>query len=81
MVLWNESAYRDRLELSRNVQSKNTQNLKITDNRINFSEWSVAERRKIDAGAKRGAVRRRVARGLLPILCKRQEVNRLDLLL
>ena len=36
----------DKLEMSRYVQSKNPLNLKYTQYRICFSEWSVAKRKR-----------------------------------
>ena len=54
------------LEMSRYVQSKNPLNLKYTQYRICFSEWSVAKRRKTDS---RAAVRLRFFGSRLTSLC------------
>ena len=43
--------YIEYLEMSRYVQSKNPLNLKYTQYRICFSEWSVAKRGKTDSRA------------------------------
>ena len=56
----------DKLEMSRYVQSKNPLNLKYTQYRICFSEWSVAKRRKTDS---RAAVRLRFFGSRLTSLC------------
>ena len=56
----------DKLEMSRYVQSKNPLNLKYTQYRICFSEWSVAKRRKTDS---RAAVRLRFFGIRLTSLC------------
>ena len=47
---WNE------VEMSRNVQSGNTQNLKSTVIQRSFPKWSVAERRKTAAASDQAAV-------------------------
>ena len=47
---------KDRLEMSRNVQSGNTQNLKSTVIQRSFPKWSVAERRKTAAASDQAAV-------------------------
>ena len=47
---------RYRLEMSRNVQSGNTQNLKSTVIQRSFPKWSVAERRKTAAASNQAAV-------------------------
>ena len=44
------------LEMSRNVQSGNTQNLKSTVIQRSFPKWSVAERRKTAAASNQAAV-------------------------
>ena len=44
------------LEMSRNVQSGNTQNLKSTVIQRSFPKWSVAERRKTAAASDQAAV-------------------------
>ena len=54
------------MEMSRYVQSKNPLNLKYTQYRICFSEWSVAKRRKTDS---RAAVRLRFFGSRLTSLC------------
>ena len=54
------------VEMSRYVQSKNPLNLKYTQYRICFSEWSVAKRRKTDS---RAAVRLRFFGSRLTSLC------------
>ena len=46
----------DILEMSRNVQSGNTQNLKSTVIQRSFPKWSVAERRKTAAASDQAAV-------------------------
>ena len=43
-------------EMSRNVQSGNTQNLKSTVIQRSFLKWSVAERRKTAAASDQAAV-------------------------
>ena len=43
------------LEMSRNVQSGNTQNLKSTVIQRSFPKWSVAERRKTAAALDQAA--------------------------
>ena len=45
-----------RLEMSRNVQSGNTQNLKSMVIQRSFPKWSVAERRKTAAASNQAAV-------------------------
>ena len=45
-----------RVEMSRNVQSGNTQNLKSTVIQRSFPKWSVAERRKTAAASDQAAV-------------------------
>lgn len=45
-----------RMEMSRNVQSGNTQNLKSTVIQRSFPKWSVAERRKTAAASDQAAV-------------------------
>ena len=47
---------RIRVEMSRNVQSGNTQNLKSTVIQRSFPKWSVAERRKTAAASDQAAV-------------------------
>ena len=44
------------VEMSRNVQSGNTQNLKSTVIQRSFPKWSVAERRKTAAASDQAAV-------------------------
>ena len=44
------------MEMSRNVQSGNTQNLKSTVIQRSFPKWSVAERRKTAAASDQAAV-------------------------
>jgi len=44
------------LEMSRNVQSENTQNLKSMVIQRSFPKWSVAERRKTVAASDQAAV-------------------------
>lgn len=44
------------VEMSRNVQSGNTQNLKSTVIQHSFPKWSVAERRKTAAASDQAAV-------------------------
>ncbi|WP_417341658.1 hypothetical protein, partial [Evtepia gabavorous] len=44
------------LEMSRNVQSGNTQNLKSMVIQRSFPKWSVAERRKTAAASDQAAV-------------------------
>ena len=44
------------VEMSRNVQSGNTQNLKSTVLQRSFPKWSVAERRKTAAASNQAAV-------------------------
>lgn len=46
----------DDMEMSRNVQSGNTQNLKSTVIQRSFPKWSVAERRKTAAASDQAAV-------------------------
>lgn len=46
----------DSMEMSRNVQSGNTQNLKSTVIQRSFPKWSVAERRKTAAASDQAAV-------------------------
>ena len=46
----------DGVEMSRNVQSGNTQNLKSTVIQRSFPKWSVAERRKTAAASDQAAV-------------------------
>lgn len=46
----------DTLEMSRNVQSGNTQNLKSMVIQRSFPKWSVAERRKTAAASDQAAV-------------------------
>lgn len=46
----------DEVEMSRNVQSGNTQNLKSTVIQRSFPKWSVAERRKTAAASDQAAV-------------------------
>lgn len=46
----------DRVEMSRNVQSGNTQNLKSMVIQRSFPKWSVAERRKTAAASDQAAV-------------------------
>ena len=48
--------YFTELEMSRNVQSGNTQNLKSTVIQRSFPKWSVAERRKTAAASDQAAV-------------------------
>ena len=50
----NEKSYP--VEMSRNVQSGNTQNLKSTVIQRSFPKWSVAERRKTAAASDQAAV-------------------------
>ena len=50
------TAYQKSLEMSRNVQSGNTQNLKSTVIQRCFPMWSVAERRKTAAASDQAAV-------------------------
>ena len=50
------SAVTAMLEMSRNVQSGNTQNLKSTVIQRSFPKWSVAERRKTAAASDQAAV-------------------------
>ena len=45
-----------KLEMSRNVQSGNTQNLKSMVIQRSFPKWSVAERRKTAAASDQAAV-------------------------
>lgn len=45
-----------KMEMSRNVQSGNTQNLKSTVIQRSFPKWSVAERRKTAAASDQAAV-------------------------
>ena len=45
-----------KVEMSRNVQSGNTQNLKSTVIQRSFPKWSVAERRKTAAASDQAAV-------------------------
>lgn len=45
-----------RMEMSRNVQSGNTQNLKSMVIQRSFPKWSVAERRKTAAASDQAAV-------------------------
>lgn len=49
-------AHPDTVEMSRNVQSGNTQNLKSTVIQRSFPKWSVAERRKTAAASDQAAV-------------------------
>lgn len=53
-LLTNEK--RRKVEMSRNVQSGNTQNLKSTVIQRSFPKWSVAERRKTAAASGQAAV-------------------------
>lgn len=46
----------EEMEMSRNVQSGNTQNLKSTVIQRSFPKWSVAERRKTAAASDQAAV-------------------------
>ena len=48
--------YYDKMEMSRNVQSGNTQNLKSTVVQRSFPKWSVAERRKTAAASDQAAI-------------------------
>ena len=43
--------FHERVEMSRNVQSGNTQNLKSMVIQSSFPKWSVAERRKTAAAS------------------------------
>ena len=45
----------EKVEMSRNVQSGNTQNLKSTVIQRSFPKWSVAERRKTAAASDQAA--------------------------
>ena len=56
VVLFLESIKTNRLEMSRNVQSGNTQNLKSMVIQRSFPKWSVAERRKTAAASDQAAV-------------------------
>ena len=47
---------KQKLEMSRNVQSGNTQNLKSMVIQHSFPKWSVAERRKTAAASDQAAV-------------------------
>ena len=49
-------AFEDGMEMSRNVQSGNTQNLKSMVIQRSFPKWSVAERRKTAAASDQAAV-------------------------
>ena len=49
-------AFKSELEMSRNVQSGNTQNLKSMVIQRSFPKWSVAERRKTAAASDQAAV-------------------------
>jgi len=49
-------AFHIKLEMSRNVQSGNTQNLKSIVIQRSFPKWSVAERRKTAAASDQAAV-------------------------
>ena len=51
-----EKATASTVEMSRNVQSGNTQNLKSTVIQRSFPKWSVAERRKTAAASDQAAV-------------------------
>lgn len=51
-----EFVFRGYLEMSRNVQSGNTQNLKSMVIQRSFPKWSVAERRKTAAASDQAAV-------------------------
>ena len=56
-VIWGcRATIRMDLEMSRNVQSGNTQNLKSTVIQRSFPKWSVAERRKTAAASDQAAV-------------------------
>ena len=65
------------VEMSRNVQSGNTQNLKSTVIQRSFPKWSVAERRKTAAASDQAACLRLRP---LPVLRRRQSqrVARID---
>ena len=58
MVMKNNKGYhkKELVEMSRNVQSGNTQNLKSTVIQRSFPKWSVAERRKTAAASDQAAV-------------------------
>lgn len=49
-------AVAEKMEMSRNVQSGNTQNLKSMVIQRSFPKWSVAERRKTAAASDQAAV-------------------------
>ena len=55
-MLFGEDAIEVKMEMSRNVQSGNTQNLKSTVIQRSFPKWSVAERRKTAAASDQAAV-------------------------
>ena len=55
-VLYSKPCKKEILEMSRNVQSGNTQNLKSTVIQRSFPKWSVAERRKTAAASDQAAV-------------------------
>ena len=55
-ALNNTTAQQWKMEMSRNVQSGNTQNLKSTVIQRSFPKWSVAERRKTAAASDQAAV-------------------------
>ncbi len=52
--------FEEKLEMSRNVQSGNTQNLKSMVIQRSFPKWSVAERRKTAAASDQAAVCARI---------------------
>ena len=55
-VLWVGNKRLIKMEMSRNVQSGNTQNLKSMVIQRSFPKWSVAERRKTAAASNQAAV-------------------------
>ena len=62
------------LEMSRYVQSKNPLNLKYTQYRICFSEWSVAKRGKTDSRAAVSSCGFPAAVWPFPVLDRRQSI-------
>lgn len=54
-VILQDTAGKSKMEMSRNVQSGNTQNLKSMVIQRSFPKWSVAERRKTAAASNQAA--------------------------